>query len=316
MGVRAKQIHTDVRSQLSEIGWKPETRQESIEMSATEMTAGKLFPAEWFDILNEELLADLIVDSFANTISDAFVDGAILLYDADARSRGQRLASPTASPRTRLAASSSEPSLGRGGARSTVCGTASRPLPQIKTPFTTMPPHGDLQVRGDRGPSGGRQRLVAGGRGAPAAAGSSIVAPREGFTQAGLPQNEREAWQRTHYHVCQPLQDYRTRIHQATELQRPKRQVKRTPASSGSQTKYVWPSTQYHFPEAWDKMTEKPTEKWKESAPVMTVSEEGKSVIPYSLVLHKAFLDSQPASLRGKAESLVPLKLTSSSADL
>merc|ERR1712232_1452586 len=98
----------------------------------------------------------------------------------------------------------------------------------------------------------------------------------------------------------------------ATELQRPKRQVKRQPAGSGPQTKYSWPSTQYHFPEAWDKMTEKR----REGNPVLTVSEEGKSVIPYSLVLHKAFIESQPASLREKAASMVPLKLTCSGADL
>jgi hypothetical protein len=308
--VRAKQIHAEVRSNLSEMGWKRDTRAESSDAPPTEMMAAKLFPAEWFDILNEELLADLIVDSFAGTISDAFVDGAILLYDADVQNAGRCVPSQ-ASPRTMLASSSSEPSLRQRGS------AVSRPLPALKTPLVTMPSHGDLRVRSEKKQSGGRR---AGGCGAMAKTVTNIDAPREGFTQAGLPQNDREAWQRTHYHECKPLLDYRSRIHLTTEQQRPKRLVTRPPAQS--MTTNVWPSTKWHFPDTWDTMTQKrrfvrPTgEIVEDSNPVITVSEEGKSVIPYSLVLHKAFLEAQPASLREKAKSIVPLKLTCSAADL
>lgn len=302
--MRAKQIHTDVRNSLLEIGWKLDSRTET---SATEIAAGKLFPAAWFDILNEELLADLIVDSFASTVADAFVDGAVCLFDAEAKNGYSGDASRQATPR--LPGSSSEPLLRHRSPN------VSKPLAALKTPFATMPPHGDF-ARNERRPSGGR--LV----GAAATAGSRIAGPRQGFPQAGLPQDEREAWQRTHYHACQPLQDFKTRIHMMTELQRPRRQLRRQPEGTGSQTKYVWPSTKYHFPDSWDAMTQKRRnyratgEIIEEPNPVLTVKEDGKSQIPYSLVLHKAFIESQPPGLREKAAAIVPLKLTQSAADL
>lgn len=288
---KAREIHGEVRSSLLEAGWKPDERPDSFETSATEICAAKLFPVEWFQTLNEELLADLIVDSFASTLSDAFVDGAILLYDLEAKNGAQ--------PHDTLATSSSAPSLRQRGS----------PVPRLmpaKTPFSATPTPVDF--RGSR-------------RGAVAAAGTHIVGPRDGFTQAGLPQDEREAWLQTQYHACQPLQDYRSRIHTATELQRPKRHHVRPREGPIPQTKYVWPSTKGHFPEYWETMTQKkqftrPTgEVIEETNPVLTVSEQGKSVIPYSLALHKAFIESQAPNMREKAAAIVPLKLTNTAAD-
>jgi len=74
-----------------------------------------------------------------------------------------------------------------------------------------------------------------------------------------------------------------------------------------------------NFPSAWEDRTRKKRppgarpEPPKEDKSLMTVDAEGRTTFPYSVALHKAFLESQrDPALKAKAYALAPLRLTQS----
>jgi hypothetical protein len=81
--------------------------------------------------------------------------------------------------------------------------------------------------------------------------------------------------------------------------------------------------TATNFPEAWNKATSPPKARTKANSEWDDDDEpggewllrvkRGKTTFPYSLVSHRAFLESQPnPALKDKAKKLAPLNLTSS----
>merc|ERR1719203_2760082 len=99
-----------------------------------------------------------------------------------------------------------------------------------------MPQAADL----DLGAAGGRSRPSS-----PDDAGG-------GFTMSGLSSDEHKAWAVRHYHACKPLEPFTKRIHQAAELQRPRRHIRRQVEDPMS-PKFCWPMTATNFPVAWDR---------------------------------------------------------------
>merc|ERR1712217_97752 len=147
--------------------------------------------------------------------------------------------------------------------------------------------------------------------------------PSEGFMMSGLPQDSHDAWTLKRYHACQPLDTFQTRIHRATEMQRPRRHIMRKLDDTEDLRKFSWPMTATNFPRAWDQTTRRrevrtvtstsrpergappPTESDEDKNFLLRIDKDGKTKFPYSLALHKAFLESQPDDvLKEKARKL------------
>merc|ERR1712232_1307514 len=126
----------------------------------------------------------------------------------------------------------------------------------------------------------------------------------EGFTMAGLPKDSWQAWNTQSFHKCKSLEPLAKRIQNATEAQRPQRRdfitQKRRPSDH---RKYLWPMTATNFPAAWNRATY-PRARFQLQAEVDDDDDEprdgwllrikqGKTTFPYSLVSHRAFIESQ-----------------------
>jgi len=251
-----------------------------------------LFPGDWWRALSNEPLAALIVDSFAGAFCDALLDGCLLALEED---------EGWAPRRACLQPSASAPSLAGG-------------LPRLDKPRAVLgsPQLARLGLRSLEAPD------------RPAAAA--------GFTQSGLSKDGLEAWNVRRYHACQPLDPYVRRIEQAAAIQRPRRRFPPAPGAPGDaggpgdQRKFVWPMARSNCPEGWDETTRRrhvnvrrgssaglppPPDAGGGDASLLTVGEDGKTSFPYSLALHKAFLESQSSSeLRQKAVQVAPLRIT------
>jgi len=250
------------------------TRENQI-LPASSHPAEALFPADWWDGVSEETVCELIVDAFTGSFVDAFVDGAVEVVDATTRWPPERAG---------LHQSTSEPALS-----------------SLRKPRATR------QLRGS-------ERFVTG-----ASASSRLddaragEGPAGGFTMAGLSRDPWEAWNARRCHLSKPLDSFKTRIHNATETQRPRRRVSYPTNDQEDQRKYVWPMSATNFPEKWAAATSRPRDKRdkgdKMSAskhgkaqraeaegqggkPLMSIGSDGKTVFPYTLVSHKAFLES------------------------
>jgi hypothetical protein len=259
------------------------------------------FPPEWSNILNEETVAELVVDAYTSAFADALLDGAVSLVDVS-----NKFSASQAS----LASLGSSATL--GGTAASLGGTAAS-LGESKSEPTLQRPGVNRRLKNN---DNVLLRMGLDDRGATSS---------EGFTMAGLSKDPWEAWNAQNYHKCKPLDPLVRRIEKATEAQRPQRRSisltqRRRPAD---QRKYLWPMTATNFPEAWDKATSPPKAQshaqmdWdsgdEPGGPWLLRLKDGKTTFPYSLVSHRAFLEAQPnAALKDKAKKLAPLNLTSS----
>eukprot|EP00929_Paragymnodinium_shiwhaense_P019231 TRINITY_DN13187_c0_g2_i1.p1 TRINITY_DN13187_c0_g2~~TRINITY_DN13187_c0_g2_i1.p1 ORF type:complete len:475 (-),score=115.47 TRINITY_DN13187_c0_g2_i1:38-1462(-) len=358
--VKAKNAHAEVRTSLADIGYKekdPVLGRSPPPPCAVDMEAASLFPKSWFRLLDESLMADLIVDAFTSTFVDAFVDGAVNMAELtfadetmkraseetmrlDGGSYGHFGRQQRTRPGGRLPESASEPCL-TDAAPSVFKPLVApfRNLPILKPQRESrLPPELDMTRS-----SSSTSLRMASGRGSVAGGtlGSSgrqaTGAGRSGFAMAGLPQDTHEAWLAHSYHASVPGDSLQSRIQQATTQQRPYRRLQRPIQDmSSDQRKYSWPMGRAHHPEAWNEMTKKKPsmrvprahqkgkrgqqveeeaeeeeEAAKEKRNLLFLGPDGKTRFPYSLVLHKAFLESQPTeALKEKAKKVAPLRLS------
>lgn len=189
-----------------------------------------------------------------------------------------------------------------------------------------MPPGGDKM----NSKYGGSIPGASSGSKSGAASTGNLKGPQDGFIMKGLPSDSHQAWTTAgSFHECNHTEAFITRIHKATEIQRPKRTIRKLqPGDPGyvtDQRKYVWPMMKSHLPETWDKVSARRrklnhrTGVWEEideSSSMLTIDANGKTAFPYSLVLHKAFLESQPdEALRKKAREIAPMRLSTGAVD-
>jgi len=336
--VKARDAHNEMRATLADLGLKHiETPPaEGDPPAPADAEAMSLFPKAWYSLVNEELLADLVVDAFTGAFVDAFVDGAVALAQTQMIERANALEEQKTIENVQMqatAASSSTALMGRT-APSRFAESASEPdlLPNprafrpLSNPFRAMPP---------AEPKGGPNTHAVDTTMQRSASFSSTTGKRgkEGFPMRGLPHDSHAAWTVTRsFHECKPVEKYTSRIQRATRVQRPQRRLDRPSTHDPTdQRKYVWPTTKTHLPDLWEETTRKKrvgvgvgrarahailepaVEPTAQGNGLIGVDENGKTTFPYSLVLHKAFLDSQQTEdLREKARQAVPFRLTTS----
>lgn len=289
---KASQANSEFRTLL-----KLDDRQDDEEESNT-APAGRdpsfdFFPPEWSSCLSEEMLAELIVDAFISGFSDAFIDAGVSLVEVSSK----WTAAQSASGRD-FGASMSSSSF--GGLQQ------SQSEPSLQQPKT---------IRKLRNTMHTDKALLRMGL------SEQETTSTEGFTMNGLTKDSWEAWNARNYHKCKPLDPFMTRIENATRMQRPHRQLVKRVERDSDQRKYLWPMAKTNFPEAWNKATYKPRsrhidyeEEYEDDEPPpgwLLRLKGGKTTFPYSLVSHRAFLDSLPDPvLKEKARKLAPLRLT------
>eukprot|EP00446_Apocalathium_sp_SHHI-4_P015869 CAMPEP_0177216016 /NCGR_PEP_ID=MMETSP0367-20130122/34530_1 /TAXON_ID=447022 ORGANISM="Scrippsiella hangoei-like, Strain SHHI-4" /NCGR_SAMPLE_ID=MMETSP0367 /ASSEMBLY_ACC=CAM_ASM_000362 /LENGTH=357 /DNA_ID=CAMNT_0018665499 /DNA_START=20 /DNA_END=1094 /DNA_ORIENTATION=+ len=301
---RARRAHTELRSTLAEGGWKPPHQEQQqvqhftrgasspsdsappaqLPTSKTAIAAATFLPGEWWRALSDEVLASLIVDSFSGAFVDAFLDGLVDVLQAKE---------------------------GWGAPR-----TSSKPL-QARLSHCSSAPGGLSSLAGHSGRGG-----VAG---EPALAGGA----KEGFVQSGLPRDAKQAWNVQRYHACMPLESLPRRAALMTKARgttagATRRAVSASADENIDQRKYVWPMMATNFPDAWEERTRKKqavgrggkrgeevqkeikSETWH-----LKVDDEGRTTFPYSLALHKAFLESQSdPKTKAKAMMAAPVRLS------
>jgi len=256
-------------------------RREDSERNASQACPAKdpamaFFPTDWANCLTEETIAELVLDAYTSTFCDAFLDGAISLVEVSNKWNATHT----------LSQSMSEPTLAQPKANRRLRNTS----------------HAD-------------KALMSLGL------AEQDSSPSEGFTQGGLSKDSFEAWNSRNFHKCKPLEPFAKRIEKATEAQRPTRRLTKRPEESPHQPKYVWPMAATNFPTAWERSSyrprtmaapthtdeDTPTDKW-----LLKIGKDGKTTFPYSLVSHRAFLESQPDEiLKEKARKIAPLRFSS-----
>lgn len=253
------------------------------------------FPTDWSNCLSEETLAELVIDAYASDFVDAFLDGAISLVEVSNKWSAVQAQSGS------LQQSMSEPSLKQ--------------------------PKANLKLRNS---SAADKVLLQMG----------LVEPEntstDGFPMHGLTKDTHDAWNSRNYHKCKPLEPFIKRIAKATESQRPQRIVLNKlierPQRDVYEQKFAWPMAATNFPSSWERYSQRasssrdgrrPADGRSEEAPVdedanappkwlIRVGKDGKTRFPYSLVSHRAFLDSQSDPLlKAKASKIAPLRLSS-----
>jgi hypothetical protein len=260
--------------------------------------AEALFPAQWSEILTPDLLAELVVDAFLGSFCDELVDAALGSLERSGKSGAA------------LQNSQSAPSLQGNTATSLGRPRALQPLRSLLDDADQSP-------------------------GLP----EGLAGPATGFTTAGLARDGREAWATQRFHVSRRLDPLTVRIHDKTEAQRPCRRLVRDPDANPLGPKYSWPMAATNFPGNWDQATQRrdPRDRAGASAAPTSMSGErpgrreplppqpfkkdenwllgkdrlGRTTFPYSLALHRAFLEAQPDPvLKEKARKVAPLRLT------
>lgn len=236
------------------------------------------FPTDWSNCLTDETLAELIVDAYSNAFCDAFLDSAVSLVEVSSKWNAVQSESLMS-----LGQSMSEPSLQKPTANRRLRNTA----------------HTDKALL--------QMGLV------------HESTSTDGFTMSGLSNDSWEAWNSQDYHKCKKLDPFVKRIEKATEMQRPQRQLNRQ-GPPADQRKYVWPMSTTNFPRQWESTPyrrtmvtefkddeELPPDKW-----LLRIGKDGKTTFPYSLVSHRAFLESQrDPVLKEKARKIAPLRFSS-----
>lgn len=303
---KASQSNNDLRALLGDGSYSGKRRDDVEQSQATQSKdpATAFFPAEWSNCLTEETLADLIVDAYSGAFCEAFLDGSISLVEVANKMNFAQDASLG-----NLQKSMSEPSLLKPSANRRL-----RITSHTDKALLSMG-HSEQQSSSSDG----------------------------GFTMNGLTKDPWEAWNSRNFHKCKPLDPFVKRIERATEMQRPSRRIVKRPEESPDLRKYVLPMSATHFPEAWDRAPEEEKTPKRQSAAqrsatassaqlegteeapdeiteapdegvsqwLLKVGKEGKTTFPYSLVSHRAFLESQSDPiLKEKARKIAPLRLT------
>lgn len=340
----AQKVHAEVRERLEELGVHHGL---SVEPNLVDMEAAQLFPQHWLSVLNEDLLADLIVDSFLSSFTDALVDGAITLVEvtwaaevaaADvARRQSNDLAAQSDSGsnwRTPVIPRHISKVDFNAGVSGNMLGPRSQAYASAPTlPRPTEPPPVPLPMP-QRFIRNSSRKTLAGlavpsigadgtsGFGVRSSTGSAPS--QDGFVMRGLPKDSHHAWIAATPRISCP-RGVMPLIHQINEnvtLQRPHRRiVHREVEDRKDHRKFVWPISSTHFPEQWDEETKGKRDALPRlssgqvsvvrEAPSLKVNSAGRTIFDYSLVLHKAFLESQPNELlKDKARKYAPLRLS------
>lgn len=285
---KAKQVESEFKAMLSEAGWKPppppppERSLMEKDLSALDLAAERLFPRDWWNVCNEEVLAEMVIDSFVGKFCDAFLDSAIALVEANYMAPQRTQGS--------LSHSASAPSL-----------RPARTWRPARNAFEPLPISGSLTLQ-----STIRSQSQ-----------SQSFEHEQGFPMAGLQKGSHDAWTIKQYHKCSPLEPIKTRIKNAADAQRPTRRRVPSRTAKPDLPEFNFPMTATNFPEAWEKTTRRKVVGSRQGAPqseessLYSIGKDGKTMFPYSLALHKAFLESQPDPvLKEKAMKVAPLRLT------
>lgn len=320
---RARRAHEELHAMLADAGMKlPEHQPQapfapgppgSVASAHCERACGArmtaqtasataaFFPGEWWRALSTDVLAALVVDSFASNFSSAFVDG---LVDHLQEKEGWHVPQQVpARPHGTVSGLASR--LGRSASVPGSIGDLQRPL-SISLPQRPY----EALAAASLGRTAPRQRAVP--------AGAIGVAGRD----------PRQGWSVQRHHPCRP-----TGLYPRVGASEAGCATKRWPSTgAGAQPeevvdhrKYVWPMMATNFPDAWEEKTSKkqqrhsthekekdaknePNERWH-----LKVDDEGRTIFPYSLALHKAFLESQSdPKTRETAMAVAPVRLTRS----
>eukprot|EP00928_Gymnodinium_smaydae_P035793 TRINITY_DN25128_c0_g2_i1.p1 TRINITY_DN25128_c0_g2~~TRINITY_DN25128_c0_g2_i1.p1 ORF type:complete len:369 (-),score=56.75 TRINITY_DN25128_c0_g2_i1:81-1187(-) len=284
--LRAQEVHAQVRAGLGELGWSQDPGKDVPQRVATELEVRDVFPEAWLRELSPELLADVVVDALTGTLSDALVDGAVALTARSLVSDGVEDVDAAGARRPAvLSACASEP-----GLRPSKSSSASRragPSPVLKGTWE--------------------------------AGYADPVRSSDGFCTGGLAQECHQAWLAKRFHASpaahtRPL----ARLQRRVEAQRPRRRAAQcTPDPEHDQRKYSWPMTRSHFPATWQEVSTRQRTRGSTEPPgepgagLLHLNAEGRTMFPYSLALHKAFIESQRDELhREKARNFAPLRLS------
>lgn len=282
---RAMDSNNELRQLIGD-QWMHKHEPQSTPPPAPKDASLEFFPTEWSNCLTTETLAELVVDAYAGAFVDSFLDGSIALVEVASKMNLCETMSYS-----KLQQSMSEPSLQKP--------SANRRLRNSAQADKALMSLGLAEKK--EGPS------------------------TEGFTMNGLTKDPWDAWNSRNYHKCKPLDPFVKRIEKATQMQRPQRRLTKPAEESPTSQKFVKPLEATHFPEKWERekpgissaskihvtpkdadFDEEPTGPW-----LMQVMKSGKTTFPYSLVSHRAFLNSlKDPVLRDKASKLAPLKLT------
>lgn len=304
---RAKKAHAEVKNLLLDKGLKnqgpkfltsPSGGLQPCYFPETTQNAARFFPKEWWRALSAEPLADLVVDYFMNAFCDAFVDELVSTVQTQECWVPRSCTSKT--PSAQLSHCQSAP---------TILQRLSKPAPLSlpRCPFEAMPPAGSSSKTPLR------------------------LSPSSGPCNRSSARDGRNAWNLNNYHACQPLAPYKDRISQTTELLRPCRRLQRAPVEDPfDKRKFCWPLAATNFPDYWESTTRRKkltgarqgrdvkgvfsqqvTQTSKDDQFHLKVDDEGRTNFPYSLALHKAFLESQSSTdLKSKACEFAPMKFT------
>lgn len=276
---KANDLNHDLRKDLSKLGWKPNILQAAKRPAGPRSlpAAAQLMPAAWCAILTPDLVADLVVEAFSSTFVDAFLDGAILLLEQQQQQQSRQSSSTGFS-----SSSSSLQSESRTMDRTQHVPQA-LPFPQVWRPL----PSADDRTN------------------------NFLTSPKG-----------EKPWTTRRIHSSTSLLPLTTRIQQHATDQRPQRNLRRAPEDPLA-PKFSYPMLAHNFPEKWASTTSRPSDPGRprsREAQTMPPHEDiwlqrkgsdGKTIFPYSLVSHKAFLDSQSDPiLKQKALKVVPLRMT------
>eukprot|EP00930_Biecheleria_cincta_P069296 TRINITY_DN5704_c0_g1_i1.p1 TRINITY_DN5704_c0_g1~~TRINITY_DN5704_c0_g1_i1.p1 ORF type:complete len:474 (+),score=96.88 TRINITY_DN5704_c0_g1_i1:37-1422(+) len=310
--------------------------------------AAALYPADWCRLLTEELIADLAVDAVMGPLVDAFVDGAVELLtihegwtlDGVGGSAPQSgaLGKSSSSPTLRRANFSTElldESVGSSLSQSVQLPDGPQQSQSPRLPRPLLPPVWKQQNRlyQSMPPNDGLSPSSSSGY-----SGSSGFATRPGrySVRGGRGTgNNGDGWTLRQFHACKPLDPYLKRIQVATEQQRPRQRLRRV-ESDPLGPKQSLPMLATNFPEVWEKTAplkmklaedagataataaEGQDEEWEDEEPkgytwLQRKGRDGKTVFPYSLVSHKAFIESQPNPLlKAKVLEIAPMRFSDS----
>lgn len=248
--------------------------------------AAAFFPGDWWRALSSEPLAALVVDAMAGAFCDALLDACIVTLEEE---QEQLAISPASGSGSALTPSSSAPNL-----------STPQSLRQLSM---TTPVGGSPWVS----PQAMRQM--------------DRTQQADQFGSLSLmARSSSDSWTAGRYHACKPLESYTRRIEHAAAVQRPRRVLHPELPLSTDQRKFVWPMAKTNFPREYDQATRRPVVKKRgvEQEPkkddehwLLDIGRDGKTMFPYSLALHKAFLESQPNDvLKEKALKVAPLRMT------
>eukprot|EP00441_Pelagodinium_beii_P038913 CAMPEP_0197651880 /NCGR_PEP_ID=MMETSP1338-20131121/34108_1 /TAXON_ID=43686 ORGANISM="Pelagodinium beii, Strain RCC1491" /NCGR_SAMPLE_ID=MMETSP1338 /ASSEMBLY_ACC=CAM_ASM_000754 /LENGTH=457 /DNA_ID=CAMNT_0043226637 /DNA_START=36 /DNA_END=1409 /DNA_ORIENTATION=- len=320
----------------------------------TSEACAALFPVDWCNLITVDLIADLVVDALMGSVVDSFLDGAVELlqihegwtlpsedYRGSPRQAGSVMGKSMSSP-LRLTATQASTSLTDGG------GSQSMQLPGGPVPSSPQspllaPPSVPAIWRQQNRPFQSIESLSSGrlshprGRNQSSSLDGFATSPGRYSVRGGKGTGqEMDGWTLRRFHACQPLESYTKRIQATTEQQRPRRRLKRV-ESDPLAPKQSLPMLATNFPEYWEKTAPaplpKPTitevvggpfagddaEEWDEEEPkgytwLQRKGRDGQTVFPYSLVSHRAFIQSynNDPVLKARAMDVAPIRFTDS----